>query len=154
MVDLVYNEAKLQIASGSLVLLTDTIKIMLVTPDYIPDPDHAFIDDAGAAVSPVNFELDGTGYVAGFGSADRQILQNKSLVKDDNTDRIRFFADPVIWNPISAGVAGGFILIKEVSAETDSPLIAYAQSGGFPIPTDGGELEVIFNASSGVLTFS
>lgn len=153
MVDLVYNEAKFLISSGSLILLTDSIKVMLVTPDYIPDADHIFIDD-GETYSPINFELDGTGYDSGFGSEDRQVLQNKSLVKDLDTDRIRFFADSIVWNPISAGVAGAAIIFKEDTSDAESPLIAYIQSGGFPKSTDGGELELQFNSVNGVLTFA
>lgn len=151
MVDLIYNQAKLEIPSGTILLLTDAIKVMLVTPDYVPDPDHTFIDD-GTELSPVNFELDGTGYTAGFGSSDRQSLSNRSLVRDDNTNKVRFFADPITWNPISAGNAGAYIILKEVSSDTDSPLIAYVQSGGFPISTDGGELVLQFNATNGVIT--
>lgn len=153
MVDLVYNEAKLRMLSGDILILTDPIKIMLVTPDYIPDPDHTFVDD-GIDLSPVNFELDGTGYVAGFGSSDRLTLENRSLVRDDNTDKVRFFADPVDWNPISAGAAGAYIIIKEDTSDSESPLIAYVSSGGFPIVTDGGELVITFSASNGVFTFS
>jgi hypothetical protein len=152
-VDLVYNEAKLQMWSGNILILTDPIKVMLVTPDYIPDPDHTYVDD-GTELSPVNFELDGTGYVAGFGSSDRLTLENRSLVRDDNTDRIRLFADPVDWNPISAGVAGAYIIMKEVTSDAESPLIAYVSSGGFPINTDGGELVITFNATNGVITLA
>ena len=151
MVDLAYNNARFEILSNTLALLTDDIKVMLVTPDYIPDPDHVFIDD-GIVGSPVNFELDGTGYVAGFGSSDRQSLQTKSLVTDNNNNLVRFFADSVIWNPISAGVAGAAIIIKEVTGESDSILIAYVQSGGFPIPTDGGELNLNWNSTTGIFT--
>ena len=153
MVDLVYNEYKFQHANGSVLLLTDQIKVMLVTPDYIPDPDHQFVDDAGSALSPVNFELSGTGYTPGFGSTDRLVLQNKTITKDTDTDRARFDADNVIWNPIAAGIAGAGILIKEGTSDADTVLIAYVQSGGFPFNTDGGELQIRW-ANGGILTFS
>jgi hypothetical protein len=153
MVDLVYNEAKLRIASGSINLLTDPIKVMLVSNVYIPDADHTFVDD-GTELSPINFELDDTGYIAGFGSDDRLPLAGRSLVRDDDTDRIRLFADSLSWNPISAGIAGAAILIKEDTGDDQSPLIAYIQSGGFPILTDGGELEIQFNTLNGVLTLA
>lgn len=153
MVDLVYNEAKFQIASGTINLLTDDLRVLLVTPNYIPDPDHSFVSD-GVETSPINFELDGTGYVAGFDSDDRQALLNRSVVKDEDVDRARLFADNIIWNPISAGAAGAAIIFKSVTADTDSPMIAYIQSGGFPLTTDGGELQLRFNSTSGVLTLS
>ena len=152
MADLVYNEYKLQQANGGISLLTDTIKIMLVTSDYTPDPDHRFIDE-GTDFSPVNFELSGTGYTPGFGSSDRLPLQNKSIVSDTATNRSRLIADNVIWSPIAAGVTGACIIVKENTSDADSPLIAYIQSGGFPLNTDGGELQIRWS-SGGILTFS
>ena len=154
MVDLVYNEAKLQILSGTINLLTDDIRVMLVTPDYIPDPDHVFVADGASLLSPVNFELDGTGYEAGFGSDDRQALEARVITKDDDLDRILFAADDIIWNPISAGAAGAAIMFKSVSSDDDSPLISYIQSGGFPLTTDGGELRIQWSTLNGILTLS
>ena len=153
MVDLVFNEAKFQIASGTINLLTDDIRVMLVTNNYIPDPDHSFVND-GAETSPINFEATGTGYTPGFGEDGRMVLANRSVTKDENTDRARLFADNIIWNPISAGVIGAAIIFKAVTSDTDSPMIAYIQSGGFPLTTDGGELQLRFNSTSGVLTIS
>jgi hypothetical protein len=152
MVDLVYNEFKFQHASGTINLLNNTIKVMLVSDGYVPDPDHQFIDD-GTIFAPAAFELTGTGYTPGFGGSGRRTLANKSITKDLATDRARFFADDIVWNPINAGVAGAAIIIREVSGDSDSILVAYVLSGGFPILTDGGELQLRWS-NSGIFSFS
>jgi hypothetical protein len=155
MSDIIYNEAKYRIWTQTLHLVDDPVKVMLVSPDYTPDPDHAYIDD-GTILSPINFELDGVGYESGFGGTGRRALQNKSFAKDLATDRIRYYADNVIWNPINIGVetpAGAAILILEGTSDADSLLIAYILSGGFPKVTDGGELLLRFS-DNGVLTLA
>lgn len=139
---LIYNEAKYSLAVGTLDLSTDTVKAMLVTTGYIVDPTHAFVND-GTLVAPNQFEVAGTGYVAGWGGSGRREVLNKSVIRDTGVFRVRLFGDDLLWNLLNVGVVGGLILLREGAAsDTDSLLIGYCNEGGFPVSTDGGELQV------------
>jgi hypothetical protein len=139
--DLVFNPARYAIFSQQLNLVEDVIKAMLVTPDFIPDPDMEFVDD-GTVIAPINFEVNGTGYEPGVSGSGRVTLTGKLFTIDNNTDRSRFFATDLLWVPINVGPVGGTILIREGDDDTESLLISYTTSGGFPKNTDGGQLEV------------
>lgn len=149
--DLVYNRAKLLISTQQLDLVNDTIKGMLVTEEYVPNPDQPFVDN-NDLISPINFEVDGTGYEPGHGASGRLPLINKEWTEDLDTDKARFNADDLVWNPINVGLVDAVILIREGETDDDeSVLIAYIQSGGFPLFADGGELLVRWS-DNGILS--
>ncbi len=152
MASLVYNRAKKEIMDGTIDLLTDTLKIMLVTSSYVANADHDFVDEAGAN-DPIDHELSGTGYTAGFGGSGRKTLSSKTATEDDANDRAEFDdgAD-ITWTAIDAGTAAAAILYKHNTADTDSVLIAYIDTGGFPVVTNGGDLTIQWNAE-GILQF-
>lgn len=147
MASFVYNRAAKEIMDGTINLLTDTIKAMLVTSVYVADRDHDFVD-AGGASDPVDAELSGTGYVAGYAGAGRKTLAGKTITESDATDRAIFDANDLVWAAINAGTAAAVIIFKNGSADdTTSKLIAYIDSGGFPKVTNGGDLTVTWNAA-------
>lgn len=113
----------LQAASGApaLDLLANTIKVMLVDPSYVPDKDHDFVSSITGAPSK---ELTGTGYVAGFGGAGRKTLASKTVTKDNGADVAYFDAADVTWAGITAGTVGFAVVIKEVTSDADSPILA------------------------------
>jgi hypothetical protein len=108
-------------ASPALNLLSDTIKVMLVSPSYTPDKDHDFVDSITGGSSK---ELTGTGYVAGFGGSGRKTLASKTVTKDNTNDIAFFDAADVTWTGINAGTVGFVAVIKEVTTDADSPLLA------------------------------
>jgi hypothetical protein len=125
---------------------------MLVTPGYVVDPNHKFVDD-GTLVCPSNFEVAGTGYIGGHGGTGRLTITNVSVVRDTGTFRIRVFGDDMLWSHINVGTVGGILVIREGTADdTDSLLIGYTNEGGFPVTTDGGELQVRWHVG-GILAF-
>ena len=149
--DLVYNHATFLISSQKLDLVNDTIKGMLVTEEYVPNPDQAFVDE-NDLISPINFEVEGTGYEPGHGASGRLLLINKVWTKDLKTNKARFDADDLVWNPINVGLVDAVILIREGETDDDeSVLITYIQSGGFPKFADGGELLVRWS-DAGILS--
>ena len=152
MAALVYNRAKKEIMDGTIDLLTDTLKIMLVTSSYVADTDHDFVDEAGAN-DPIDHELSGSGYTAGFGGSGRKTLSSNAVSEDDANDRAEFddTAD-ITWTAINAGTAAAAILYKHNTSDTDSVLIAYIDTGGFPVVTNGGDLTIQWNAE-GILQF-
>lgn len=145
MASLVYNRAKKEILDGTIDLLTDTLKIMLVTSSYVADPDNDFVEEG---VDDANeHELSGTGYVAGFAGSGRKTLSGKAVTEDDANDRAEFDdSGDITWSGINAGTAAAAILYKHLTADTASVLIAYIDSGGFPIVTNGGDLTIQWNA--------
>lgn len=149
---LVYNTAKKEIMDGTIDLLVDTIKVMLVTSLYVVNADDTVVDTGGAA-DPVDAELTGTGYVKGWGAAGRKALASKTATVDNVNDRAEFDAADLTWALINAGTAAAAILIKEGGAnDTTSRLIAYIDTGGFPFVTNGGDMIVTWNAE-GILQF-
>ena len=155
MATIVYNEAKFRLVTRQLDLSTDTLKAILVTQGYIPDPNHTFVDD-GTLVAPNQFEVGGTGYEGGFQGTGRREILNKLVIRDAATFRVRLFGDNVSWNPINVGLVGGVLVIREGLTSSDSDetslLIGFTNEGGFPIPTDGGELQVRWNLN-GIFAF-
>ena len=147
---LVYNHAKKMIADGSLNLLTDTIKVMLVGPSYVPNPDDDFVMASGAG----DAEINGQGYEAGWGKTGRKTLMNKIITEDDANDRVVFDADDVLWTAINAGTVQAAILIREgASSDSTSVLVAYIDQGGFPIVTNGGDLTIQWSMN-GIIQFA
>jgi len=143
---LVYNRAKKEILDGTIDLVNDTIKIMLVTSSYVADDAHDFVDGAGAD-DPIDHELSGTGYTAGFAGSGRKTLAAKVFSEDDTNNRGEFddTAD-ITWTAIDAGTSAAAIAYKHNTSDADSVLIAYIDTGGFPIVTNGGALTIQWNA--------
>lgn len=145
MASLVYNRAKKEILDGTIDLVSNTIKVMLVTSSYVADDAHDFVEEAADDAN--EHELSGTGYAAGFAGSGRKTLSNKAFSEDDGNNRGEFddTAD-ITWTGIDAGTADAAIVYKHNSADTDSVLIAYIDTGGFPIVTNGGDLTIQWNA--------
>jgi hypothetical protein len=119
--------------TGRINWLSDTIKAALVTTTYVADRD----DTTASAFSGA--ELSGTGYVGGFGGAGRLVLAGKSLTTDNVNNRSTFGATNPVWAAINAGTAHAIVLLKEVTTDSDSLLIAYLD-GVADQPTVGGQL--------------
>ncbi len=116
---------------------------MLVGSTYTADADHDYVNP-----STYLQELSGTGYTGGYEGSGRKSLASKTIVEDDANDRAEFNAAPVTWSSINAGTAQAAVMIRERAAtgDTMSELIAYIDSGGFPVVTNGGDLTFTPNA--------
>ena len=150
MASLLYNTAKKEIADGTIALLTDAIKVMLVTSAYVPDADDDVVDAAGA--DALAAEIAVTGYTGGWGGAGRKALASKAIAVDDANDRAEFDAADLTWTALGAGATiAAFILIKEGAAnDTTSRLIAYFDVSD--TATNGGDYTITVNAE-GLLNF-
>lgn len=147
---LVFNAFKKKEADGTIDLLTDTIKVMLVGSTFSANADMEFVNP-----SAYQTEIGGTGYTPGYGGSGRKTLASKTVVQDNTNDRAEFNAAPVTWTGINAGTAAGVVLIRERAGtgDTMSELIAFIDSGGFPVTTNGGDFTIQWN-SEGVLQLS
>lgn len=141
----VYNTAASDMWQDIIDLLNDTIKMGLSTSVHTVDRDDDFLDD-GTASDFSSGELSGTGYVAGFGGAGRKTLGSKTITADKTNDRAEFDCADVTWTAINAGTAAQATVMKEITNDPASKLIANIDTGGFPVVTNGGDLTFQVNA--------
>ena len=148
----VYNKAAEEIATGTVNLLTDTIKTMLVTSTYSPARTDLVVD-AGGANDPVDAEINVTGYTRGYGGAGRKSLASKTLTVDQSNNRAEFDAANLTWTALGSGATiAAMIVIKEgASNDTTSRLIAYLDVTD--TATNGGDITFTFDAE-GIIQFS
>jgi hypothetical protein len=130
-------------ASGSpaLNLLSDTIKVMLVGSGYTPNKDDNFV---AAITGGTSKELSGTGYTGGFGGSGRKTLASKAVTQDDANDVAYFDAADLTWSAIDAGTVAYLAVIKEVTSDADSPLLAIVDVT--EVVTNGGDYTVTWAA--------
>ncbi len=141
-----YNKGKHQVLSGTINLTSDTIKVLLVTSSYSFNPDHNFASDVSSN------EISVTNYTGGFAGAGRKTLASKSITEDDTNDLAYFDAADVTWTALGSGATiGGAILLKEVTNDGASPLIAFMDLTD--TATNGGDITIAWNAS-GILTLT
>lgn len=139
---LVYNLFKKLQADGSINLSSDTLKAMLVGSTYTANADHDYVNP-----SVYQTELSGTGYAGGYGGSGRKTIASKTFTEDDTNDRANFNATATTWTAINAGTAAAVVIIRERAGtgDTMSELIAYIDTGGFPVVTNGGDLTITWN---------
>ena len=141
MASFITNRAKAGFTNGELDWDTDTIKVLLVTSANDADADDDFIGAIGTLG-----ELSGTGYAAGFGGAGRKSLATKSVEQDETNDRANLKADNVTWSAIDAGTAASVLVVKEVTNDADSILIARIDITS--VVTNGGDLTIKWDNQS------
>lgn len=152
MASFVYNKAAQELADGTIDLLTDTIKVMLVTSTYSPSRTDLVVD-AGGSSDALDAEISVSGYTGGWGGSGRKSLASKSVAVDQSNNRAEFSAANLTWSTLGTGATiAALILIKEgVSNDTTSRLIAYLDITN--TPTNGGDIAFTFDAE-GIIQFS
>jgi len=148
----VYNKAAQELADGTINLLTDTIKTMLVTSQYSPARTDLVVD-AGGANDAVDAEINVTGYTRGWGGAGRKALASKTIVVDQANNRAEFSAGNLTWSTLGTGATiAAMVVVKEGgSNDTTSRLIAYLEV--LATPTNGGDIAFTFDAE-GIIQYS
>lgn len=153
MANRMYTGALNGILDGSIDLANDTIRVMLVGSGYAFDPDDDFV--SSGAGTPGGEEISGTGYVAGFGNAGRQLVDNISLNRDDTNNRMEVLVSlDNVWSAIDAGTIAAAIIWKPVTNDADSILIAFIDTANpnFPVTTVGQDFELDWS-SEGLIQF-
>ena len=120
MTNALYAKGKEKLLSGSINMLTDTIKVALVKNTYgVNLATHEFLSDLGATTLGTN-----------------QTLTSKSV-----TGGVFDAADPT-WTAVAAGdTALAVVLFKDTGVAGTSPLLLYIdQITGFPLSTNGGNI--------------
>lgn len=137
-----YTSGLRDMADGTVSLVSDTIKVILVTSAYTPDADHDFASD-------LTNELSGTGYTGGFAGAGRKTLAGKAWSTDTVNNRVEFTFSAATWTAINAGSPKYAILVKEITNDAASRLIGYLDLG--TVTTNGGDLTITPDATLGAL---
>lgn len=113
MASAVYNILKDSLWRGSYVVLTDTIKVALVTSAYTVNIDSHM------AFTDITNEVTGTGYTAGGAT-----LASKTVTQDNTNDRGVFDAADITWASSTITARGAVIYDT-----TASKLLAYIDFG-------------------------
>ena len=137
-----YNSGVRDIVDRTIDFSADTLKLILVTSSYTPDADHNFADD-------LTNELSGTGYTGGFAGSGRKTIGSKAFETDTTNNRVEFTWGGVTWTAINAGNPKYAILVKEITNDAATRLIAYLDLG--TVVTNGGDLTVTPSATLGAL---
>lgn len=143
MASFAYGLAMELIIEQTLDLLANTIKVGLSTSTHVPDKDDQFLDDVGAD-DFVDGELSGTGYVAGFGNSGRKTMASKTVVYDTTNNRVEFDAADITWTAINAGTIAHATLLKEITNDAASPIIAEVDVAD--TVTNGGDITITWDA--------
>lgn len=150
MANFVYDNGKLRMwagAAGEIDLLADTIKIMALETDTGEDQTDEFV---GEIVTAGAVEVTSTGYTGAFGGAGRLTLGSKTITVDTGNNRAEFdCADPV-WSAISQAGSEtwvAFVLIKEITNDAASPVIAHIDTAtGLPLTPNGSDITLTIDA--------
>lgn len=139
------NRTKDQIINGSIDLTNDTLKLALYDDGVAFDFDadtHEFVADV----------LDGgnTAQEPTDSSYSRQSLANQGTSIDSTNDESEFDADDVTISSLSTtNQIQGVIVYKEVTDDTDSPIIFViddSDDSDLPAETNGTDFVVEWNA--------
>lgn len=121
-----YQKGILLIVDNTVDLVNDAgVVLFPVSKSYTFDETHNFISDIVAD------ELDAKNYAGGYGGADRQTPANRNWQRMDGNSRVEFHFDDVTWADLGGNVnenndvIGGYVLAREDTSDTDSPLIAF-----------------------------
>jgi hypothetical protein len=139
----IYQSGLMKCLDGTIVILTDTIKIVLVKSTYAPNRDHDFLGDVT--------EITGvSGYTGGFAGAGRKTLASKTLAVTDASDLFTFDAADVAFGALGTGdTIGGAVITKEITNDAASPIVAF--NGVANTPTNGASVTFQFD-SAGIFT--
>lgn len=122
-----YNSYKKNLLDGSIDLVNDTIKAMILTSSYTPNIDtHNFIDDVSAN------EVSASGSYSAGGIT----LASKTTTQDD-TDNEGVF-DCADFSATAATISGRYVVFyKDTGTPSTSPVICYDDLTSDKISTAG-----------------
>lgn len=139
MSDHLYVTGSKELWDGTIDLLTDAVKMLLLNAGYTSDPDDDVVDASGSD-DVVDHEVSGTGYTAGWGESGRKALASKTITADKANNRSAFDAADLTWTSLGAdcGAITEACLIKEGGAnDTTSRLISHHD---FAVTPNGGDI--------------
>lgn len=142
----IYNNFKKLLFDGSIDLGTDDIQIALIDDSisYTPDIDaEVYVSDVLDDVTAS--ECSGTGY-------SRKSLSTTTSV-DTVDDEAVLDATDLTYTGADFGTIDSILLFKQVTSDSDSPVIAHITSADLPLTTNGGDVDLNW-ATEGVLNLN
>lgn len=126
MSDFLFDKGRQKFLEGSIAILTDTIKIMLVTSAYTANQaTHEFVSDVTNIVVR-SAALSGKSSTAGVFNASNNTISS-----------------------VTGSAASQIILYKDTGVDATSPIIAHIDSyTGLPVTPNGGNITVAFPTDS------
>jgi hypothetical protein len=119
-------------------------KIMLCTATAVSAKTDTYIDD-GSVDDPASGEISVTGYTGGYGGSGRKAIDTPT-VTNPGSNQTRYDAANPTWTTLGTGATiTQAIVVKEVTADTSSPLIVNLNFTG--VPTNGGDFTVSYHAN-------
>ncbi|MDD4052343.1 MAG: hypothetical protein PHR28_10665 [candidate division Zixibacteria bacterium] len=119
-----YASARKYILDGTIDLLTDPIKVALVTSDYTPDVAHDVLADVMASPDPevVAVASPDNGYTDGG-----ETLTGKTVTSTDSPSAGKFDAEDLTWSALTATFRYGIMYAEKSvgSPAIVNPLIGY-----------------------------
>lgn len=128
-----YNPGLLKLLNGSIDFANDAIKVLLVNTSHAYDKTDEFVSDIVANEAS---NVSGSGY-------ERKTLASKTILLDAANDRVEYDAANPLYTSINAGTIAAAIIYKEVTTDSDSPLIA--QIDFADLVTNGSDVELQVN---------
>jgi hypothetical protein len=136
MANALYNIACKKFIDGALALATADVRVLFLKDTYTFDPDHQFVAD----LTPGTHEISVAGY-------SRQALANQTTTQDNVNNRAEADADDPDFGALTAGeTIAAAVYYVQVTNDADSYLIGYQDTGGYPLPTNGGNVKIQHNA--------
>lgn len=128
-----YNPGLLKLLDGTIDFENDTIKVLLVDGSHTYTKSNEFVSDIVAnEVSNVS----GSGY-------ERKTLGSKTITLDASNDRVEYDCANPTYTAIDAGTIASAIVYKEVTNDSDSPIIADIDFAD--LVTNGSDVELQVN---------
>jgi hypothetical protein len=117
-----YSSFRKYVLDGTIDLDTDTLKLMLVTSDYVPSIAHDVLADVTASPSPevVAVASPSNGYTAGGKALEGQVVSNT-----DSPSQGIFDANDVVWAGLTATFRYGILYAEKSVSPLVNPLIGY-----------------------------
>ena len=135
---LTYTNAKAEILKGNINLITDDIRVILVSEATTADTEE---DTALISAFGTLDEYNGTNYV-------RKALASQAVAPDNTNNRGEFDADDVTWTALGAGATPveGALIYKHVTNDGDSIPLFFITTGGIDgFQGNGSDFKIQWN---------
>lgn len=129
------------VLSGTLLLQSGAIKVMLVNASYVYSFSHANVSDVVAN------EFAGTGYTGGFNGAGRLTCANRTV---GGTSTATWTFDNPSWVGLNSGTIGGAIVFQQGASDAASPVLTFLDPSD--LVTNGGDVTLSLSAPALTIT--
>ena len=124
-----YSLGRQKVVAGTVLLLSDNLKVVLVDAAYSPDTSET-----------------GDEFLADIPSGARIVTSGNLASKTALPNGFLDFADPVFTGAAAGKTILGGVLYKDTGSAATSPLLSrFDQGGGLPLLTDSTDITMLVN---------